>query len=285
MKLNILKSLNLKHSIQNTIETIKNLGNSDICVIVPDKLSATMERLIFERLNIECSFNINVSTLNRLSKNILAETKAKYVHGVLEISIPRIEEEKPLRPKDHRQVGRTLAQVTRQALSQAQPLCPGDLKLRNVLMDCLVNHTTDHLAPMAQAITDEPDPEKQKEMMAASGIHSRFLRKAIIRRAGMPEKMPMELAAVSIGDFAIAFASVEMFDTNGKQLRAASPFSMTFSCGYSLNCHGYMPSAQAFPHGEYEADICRFLPGTGENIALTLCAELQKMKGELRREA
>lgn len=78
MKLNILKSLNLKHSIQNTIETIKNLGNSDICVIVPDKLSATMERLIFERLNIECSFNINVSTLNRLSKNILAETKAKY---------------------------------------------------------------------------------------------------------------------------------------------------------------------------------------------------------------
>ena len=37
-----------------------------------------MERLIFERLEIECSFNINVSTLNRLSKNILAETKAKY---------------------------------------------------------------------------------------------------------------------------------------------------------------------------------------------------------------
>lgn len=78
MKLNILKSLNLKHSIQNTITTIKNLGDSDICVIVPDKLSATMEKLIFEQLNIECSFNINVSTLNRLSKNILAETKAKY---------------------------------------------------------------------------------------------------------------------------------------------------------------------------------------------------------------
>ena len=78
MKLNILKSLNLKHAIDNTITTIKQLGDSDICVIVPDKLSATMERLIFEKLNIDCSFNINVSTLNRLSKNILAETKAKY---------------------------------------------------------------------------------------------------------------------------------------------------------------------------------------------------------------
>ncbi|MBQ3502467.1 MAG: hypothetical protein IJA72_02270, partial [Clostridia bacterium] len=78
MELNILKALNLKHSIDNTLSVIKQLGDSNICVIVPDKLSATMERLIFERLNIDCSFNINVSTLNRLSKNILAETKAKY---------------------------------------------------------------------------------------------------------------------------------------------------------------------------------------------------------------
>lgn len=78
MELNILKSLNLKHSINNTISIIKQLGDGNICIVVPDKLSATMERLIFERLNIDCSFNINVSTLNRLSKNILAETKAQY---------------------------------------------------------------------------------------------------------------------------------------------------------------------------------------------------------------
>lgn len=78
MEINILKSLNLKHAIDNTITTIKNLGDCNICVLVPDKLSATMEKLIFEKLNIDCSFNINVSTLNRLSKNILAETKAKY---------------------------------------------------------------------------------------------------------------------------------------------------------------------------------------------------------------
>lgn len=78
MELNILKTLNLKHAINNTITTIKQLGDSDVCIIVPDKLSATMERLIFERLNIESSFNINVSTINRLSKNILAETNASY---------------------------------------------------------------------------------------------------------------------------------------------------------------------------------------------------------------
>lgn len=78
MELNIIKALNLKHSIQNTISKIKELGDSNICIVVPDKLSATMEKIVFEKLNIDSSFNINISTLNRLSKNILAETNAKY---------------------------------------------------------------------------------------------------------------------------------------------------------------------------------------------------------------
>lgn len=190
----------------------------------------------------------------------------------------RIEAEKPLARQSYREVGEELAQVTKQALSQGLPFKTDRLQKWMGALDCDVNHTTDHLAPIAQAITDEPDPEKQKEMMASSPVHGRFVRKAILRRAGMPEKVPMELAAVSFGDLAIAFVSVEMFDTNGKQLRDASPFPMTFSCGYSLNCHGYLPSAKAFSHGEYEADICRFLPGTGETIALELCRQLQEMK-------
>ena len=196
----------------------------------------------------------------------------------------RIESEKHLAPEGYRQVGEALAGVVRDALSQAQTIQTGKLQSWVGVLDCDVNHTTDHLAPLAQAITDEPDPEKQKEMMRGTPVHGRFVRKAILRRAGMPEKMPMELAAVSFGDLAIAFASVEMFDTNGRQLRDASPFPMTFSCGYSLNCHGYMPSAYAFSHGEYEADICRFLPGTGETIALTLCAKLQEMNKENENE-
>ncbi len=78
MELNILKALNLKHAISNTLSIIKQLGEDNICVVVPDKLSATMEKVIFEQLNLESSFNISVNTLNRLSHNILLETKAKY---------------------------------------------------------------------------------------------------------------------------------------------------------------------------------------------------------------
>ena len=72
----------------------------------------------------------------------------------------------------------------------------------------------------------------------------------------------------------------EMFDTNGMQLRAASPFAMTFPCGYSLTYLGYMPSCTAVPHGGYEVFMCRYVPGTGESVVLKLAAMLQEMKNE-----
>ena len=43
-------------------------GNEEIEVIVPDKLSLFMERFLFETLNLEASFNLQVNTLNRFAK-------------------------------------------------------------------------------------------------------------------------------------------------------------------------------------------------------------------------
>ena len=39
--------------------------NEKIDIIVPDKLSLFMEKFLFEKLNIESSFNLSVATLNR----------------------------------------------------------------------------------------------------------------------------------------------------------------------------------------------------------------------------
>lgn len=78
MKLNLIKSVNLRHSINNTIHFLNDMKNESVFVIVPDKLSATMEKLIFEKLNLESTFNLDICTLNRLSRRILTETKASY---------------------------------------------------------------------------------------------------------------------------------------------------------------------------------------------------------------
>ena len=100
----------------------------------------------------------------------------------------------------------------------------------------------------------------------------------IIKRKRMPDFEELELASVSLGDFALTFCPFEMFDINARQLRQASPYKMTFACSYSLNYRGYMPCHQMFPHGEYEATMCHYLPGTGENVVLGQLAQLQDMK-------
>lgn len=51
----------------------------NITIIVPDKLSLFMEKHIFEKLNLKASFNIRVSTLDRLVKRDLALDKSKQI--------------------------------------------------------------------------------------------------------------------------------------------------------------------------------------------------------------
>ena len=85
---------------------------------------------------------------------------------------------------------------------------------------------------------------------------------------GGADQMP--LSAISIGDVVFVAAPIEMFDTNGMEIKAASEFDMTFVCGYANGRYGYMPSSLAFPHGDYEVQQCKYVQGTGEQIANAL---------------
>ena len=92
---------------------------------------------------------------------------------------------------------------------------------------------------------------------------------------GGTDQMP--LSAISIGDVAFVAAPIEMFDTNGMEIKAASEFDMTFVCGYANGRYGYMPSNFAFPHGDYEVQQCKYVQGTGEQIANQLIDFLKQL--------
>ena len=77
MKFIITKSKNLRHSKQLIFEQIKQTKGK-ICIIVPDKLSVTIEKQLFEYLNICASFDIEVITMTRLSQKILTELDITY---------------------------------------------------------------------------------------------------------------------------------------------------------------------------------------------------------------
>jgi hypothetical protein len=92
--------------------------------------------------------------------------------------------------------------------------------------------------------------------------------------------LEVRLYAFTIGDIGFVSAPYEMFDTNGKEIRAASPCKMTFVCAYTNGHMGYCPSALAYPHGAYEVEVSPFANGSGEEFAGELVRLLNVCKAK-----
>ena len=228
----------------------------------------------------EQKFQVNADFVGPLRDKLEAETGGLvlYLQGACGNTnyTTRIQSEKPLK-KDYYGVGESLANSAKEALDNAKPLDFSKLDLRVDTLTCTINHATDHLVEKAREIADAENDDVRKELSDKYGIAFKFEPGIIIRRSEMPETEEMELAAVRLGDLVMGFFPFEMFDTNGKQMRDASAYPMTFPCGYSLNYRGYMPSCTAVPHGCYEVFMCRYVAGTGESVVLKLLAMFRDM--------
>lgn len=85
-----------------------------------------------------------------------------------------------------------------------------------------------------------------------------------------------EMNTISVGDISVVTFPVEMFDTSGKELKAATPYAMTLLMGYSCGIHGYCPDKTAFSHGGYEC-TSRGVSGTAEKIVQSHLDALEKL--------
>ncbi|MBQ3075435.1 MAG: hypothetical protein IJC26_05145 [Clostridia bacterium] len=90
----------------------------------------------------------------------------------------------------------------------------------------------------------------------------------------------VNFSAIAFGDVAFTAFPYEMFDTNGKEVRVASPYKMTFICSLTNGSMGYMPSALAFTNGSYEVLSCPYVPGCGEEFAQEMIRLLNICKNE-----
>lgn len=86
------------------------------------------------------------------------------------------------------------------------------------------------------------------------------------------------LYTITVGDLAFCSIPGELHDSLGKDLREASPYKMTFLCGYSNSMNGYIPASFAFPNGGYEVDQTHYVQGTGEALIAAHLAELNAQK-------
>ncbi len=102
----------------------------------------------------------------------------------------------------------------------------------------------------------------------------------LIKRAQDSKNPPFDipLYAFSFGDVAFVGTPGEPFDSNGMDVKSASPFKMTFYCEHTGGAFGYYPSKLAWQHGGYEVDATKCAEGTAEKISETLINLLNGLK-------
>ena len=81
--LKVINVASLYESLYAIANICKKEENKEFEIIVPDKLSLFMEKFLFETLNLDASFTIKVSTLNRFAKKNVVIPKEKQIstHG------------------------------------------------------------------------------------------------------------------------------------------------------------------------------------------------------------
>lgn len=146
-----------------------------------------------------------------------------------------------------------------------------DVKSKKAVFTAQVDHSMDHLADIAAEITAEwkqtNDSAAAIEAGAPYGINSPYHANAITVKAELPETDQLELYSHSVGGLAFVFAPYEMFDENGVYIRENSPFEHTFIVTCSNTSNSYIPSQEGYDNGCYEANLSRFVSGTGEQLA------------------
>ena len=184
---------------------------------------------------------------------------------------------------DYNVHGKKLAEVAMAAIPQMESVPTG--KIRAVTKTVSCPHDLDvsmYDLEKAKAIADPyraGDYDKAKSLCLEYGYNSPYHANAVVNKSTRTTtETLMNVSAVAIGDIGFAVAPYEMFDTNGQQIKANSPYTMTFVCAYSNGSHGYIPSEIAWPNGGYEVDTCKFAKGTGEMLANELVGMLTGLK-------
>lgn len=184
--------------------------------------------------------------------------------------------------KTHKEWGEKMADYAMRALDNTQDAGLTTLKTKQVILDVPTNHMFDDLYESAVEINNYfkngGDRAVADRMCAEAGISSVYHADSIVVNKGRGQTTTVELDVYAIGDIAFIFAPVEMFDTNGVQIKTTSPYAITFICGYANHCQGYMPAQAAYANLGYEVATTAFGEGTAESMVdefLSMLNELQ----------
>lgn len=174
-------------------------------------------------------------------------------------------------PKNYRVHGEMLTNHAKDALANMTAVKPGLIKVHTeeYIGECqhadgeLVNY-----ASLVIAYYDEGHTAAETQVYAQQySIASYYHAKAISGRSANGETDTIPITSIKLGNVGLATIPGELFDVSGMYIKENSPFDMTFVMGYCNGAVSYLPTADAYEYGCYEADIGKFVPGTAEALA------------------
>ena len=175
----------------------------------------------------------------------------------------------------------SLAQTVKDALAVEKETATGQIRSLSSQLEATVLHDSEERVRQAQEIGDTADEGLRSTLIYKYGFDSKHEASAVRTRNRLGETEKIPLSVITCGEICFAAFPYEMFDASGKQVRDASPFEMTFICSLTNGSFGYIPTTEAFPHGQYEVFVTRFVQGTAE-----LCvAESVRMLNECKNAA
>jgi hypothetical protein len=184
--------------------------------------------------------------------------------------------------RKHPSIGEAAAELlraTREALGAEESVKTGKLVTATTVYKGRVRHDTDERIAQAQEVRNVGrDTPEGVELIKKYDFVNKYEPGAILYRATLGETLDVHFFAVAFGDVAISGVPFEQFDTNAQEVRAASPFQMTFTLSMVNESYAYVASALADFHHSYEVAISKFVPGSGTEFAAEQLRLLQACK-------
>ena len=195
----------------------------------------------------------------------------------------RIEGDARFRYNETKNLGDALFAHLKDALADMKEAATGTVRCASATFIAPRNHDGEDKLEEAKEITALKNANQWDEARALCekyGISSPYEASSIVSRVGKPAEGEIEVSCFAFGDVCLAAAPFEMFCQTYRDLRVASPFAFTLTCGYSNANQGYMPAAECFPNKGYEVAVCQYVQGTAEEITAKQLEMLNELKAK-----
>ena len=189
---------------------------------------------------------------------------------------------------DYRAYGKVLGDVIVKALPNTKKINDGAIEIVSKVYEAESNHFTDmERLSLAKDVYNYFLTNGQTagtQYAKQNGFMSCYEARAYVWRSQLAETQRLTMTALRIGDLSIVVAPYELFSTSAMEIKARTPFEMTFVLGYTNSIAGYIPTEEGYEYNDgvgcYEAYSSSWPKGAAEELTEGYLDLLAQLKAE-----